>query len=143
MKYLKKYNETVDSNSELANLIELNLEDNGLFEVVSIKIPSNGYETLLCMNQNYVETTDQTLIDLRNNVEQLFLKSLDFSNVNDMLSYTRARVECDIYMKDSTTKLIERIGKKYDFEIIPGNTDLFELNPHTNKIYYYQCSIKY
>lgn len=149
---LKEYH----NNLELTKLIELNLEDNELFEIESIKILSSiDVDTIsLCIELIFTNSTDQTLIDLRNKfLEQKSRIRLDVDDMSDeeydalkenQEQYEIALEEYEKYMKDSTTLLIERLAKKYDFKILIG-IEFFELTPSTastDQVYYYQCPIR-
>lgn len=155
---LKEYH----NNLELTKLIELNLEDNELFEIEAIKIVSSTVDldtmTALCIEQIFTNSTDQTLIDLRNKfLEQKSRIRLDVDDMSDeeydalkenQEQYGIALDEYEKYMKDSTTKLIEKLAKKYDFKILVGprcKIEFFELSPstaNTDQVYYYQCAIR-
>ena len=144
MKYLRKYNETVDSNSELANLVLLNLEDNGLFEVEDITLETN--KQLLLMNINYTDTNDTKIIELRKDVLETTQTYEDGIVDYELYEiYDKNLKKYEDHLRNITTTLLNKVLNKYDFYIPKYSyVDFTELSVHNRNhtLYFYQCTIK-
>lgn len=114
MKYLKRYNESIDkvdtcieltgyTFDQLKNIFQLNLEDNGEFEVLDV----HGW-LLPCDNEFDTDQRKIVSIELTEDFGEEF-------SYSPLRQYARGAQE--YYITTTSKKLLDVIAKKYDLKI--------------------------
>lgn len=131
MKYLRSYNESttqLPSREELKELFTLNLEDNEHFDatrilVVDVTANSKGTRRQIIIDEDFRESRNPEIIDLLTKLNDNYTRynALDRDRGDEKkLGYENYKILKQEFIKlilNITNKLVEKIGKKYGFEI--------------------------
>jgi hypothetical protein len=131
MKYLRLYNESttqLPSREELKELFTLNLEDNEHFDatrilVVDVTANSKGTRRQIIIDEDFRESRNPEIIDLLTKLNDNYTRynALDRDRGDEKkLGYENYKILKQEFIKlilNITNKLVEKIGKKYGFEI--------------------------
>jgi hypothetical protein len=137
MKYLRAYNESTDfhTKEELRELIKINLEDND-FEVIEVYVTdttANRYDTRLqvFIDENFTDSKIPEVVDLQKKLDDKHAEYIECCKIAKKLKWDRRTSKVnDTYREyqvledklnnlilNINKKIIERICKKYGFEI--------------------------
>lgn len=115
MKHLRKYNESVfTTTQEIIEVLKLNLEDNGLFEVEEIKDLSDAYfrGIKIRITENFTGNDEIRNLSIDDNGKLITnWKDYMYNNGHTKYDIVRKKVE------EINKNILGKISKKYDIEI--------------------------